>query len=305
MKRFLSIALFSFLFTMISCKKENSAKPTDESVPNIIVKEKDSNGVFQIVQEMNLFVKNDSSIYFDSVQYIMFSTTESLPTLVFNYSHFNRDKYIYIESTKIFPFDDTFAYAIKFDEFNHITNVGEYAFIENTNRLCANYVSLSSYENGKIGWLGFGDNANCGGCSGAYATVAEYFYYNDLIGNDSLVIITSGSGCGPYNGLHDTIIVNYTNKNNNTNVLHLSYPEIPSITGTASSESSVLNKIENIPFPRLNQKLIESIYYNKNQQPFTPIKFNYSYTFDANNRVKTARIYQISQAKEQLFEFTY
>lgn len=252
---------------------------------------------------MNLFAKNDSSIYFDSVQYVMFSPTASLPTLVFNYSHFNRDKYIYIESTKISPFDDTFAYAIKFDEFNHITNVGEYAFIENTNRLCAYYVSLASDENGKIAGFGFGDQANCGGCSAAFATFAEYFYYNAINGNDSLVIITRGASCGAYDIRQDTIIVNYTNINNNTNVLHLSYPEIPPLG--AGVDLSVLDNIKNIPFPRLNQKLIKNIYYNQNQQPFTPIKYNYSYTFDADNRVKTAKIYQISQAKEQLFEFTY
>jgi hypothetical protein len=232
----------------------------------------------------------------------MFSPTESLPTLVFNYSHFNRDKYIYIENTKN-VLDDTFAYAIKFDEYNHITNVGEYAFIENTNRLCANYVSLSSDENGKIVGFGFGDQANCGGCSGAFSTFAEYFYYDAINGNDSLVIITRGASCGPYDYRQDTIIVNYTNINNNTNVLHLSYPEIPPLA--AGVDLSILDNIKNIPFPRLNQKLIESIYYNKNQQPFTPIKYNYNYTFDANNRVKTAKIYQISQAKEQLFEFTY
>ena len=283
----------------VSCKPESKIKPDAiKNIPsNIIVKEKSVSGNFDsVIYDMTLFPSSDS-VFYDSIYF------RNIGTIPFNFSHFDQHKFIYFGDPTIID-SDSFYFTITFDDDNRINNIVDlystnhrYAFPEISRQATFHY----NIEN-KINSFIYGYGSSIGSCN-IYTTGSNGIYYTNHQGNDSLVIFTDVASCNIGAFEYDTIIVNYLSKNNNTNELYLSYPTIPSRTSFTAEYN--LFFLQYVPFPKVNGKLIESVYFNKTQQPFTPIKYNYSYTFDANNRVKTAKIYYFDKAKEELIEFNY
>ncbi len=283
----------------VSCKPENKIKPdVITNIPsNIIVKEKSVSGNFDsVIYDMTLFPSSDS-VFYDSIYF------RNIRTIPFNFSHFDQHKFIYFGDPTIID-SDSLYFTINFDDNNRINNIvdlystnNRYAFPEISRQATFYYTT----EN-KINRFSYGYGNSTWSCN-IYTTGSRGTYYTNSRGNDSLVIQTEVAGCniGAYE--YDTIIVNYLSKNNNTNELYLTYPTISSRTSFTADDN--LFFLQYVPFPKINGKLIESVYYHKFQQPFTPIKYNYSYTYDANNRVKTAKIYYFDKAKEELIEFNY
>ncbi len=312
-KTFQTISLYLIAFiSIISCTND-PLKPTDISnIPsNIIVKEKDSNDVFKIVENINLYKSDDNSVYFDSIRFLTPLNGISLKTIIFNQSRFLSEKIIHtngyfplypdtIRQNVLLP-DDAIVSVIMFDDNNRINKIGEYLFREKEMNVCVPFWKTTYEDNSnRITFLGPARRINydCG-CD-PFFKECEFQYFTNQSGNDSLqIIIDILNPCVGYYQFKDTIVINYTSQSNNTNVVHLSYPALE--MGQALTQFPFLFKIiENIPFPFLNSKLIDNVYFTKNG-----IRYNYIYTFDANNKVKTAKTYNFERDCEQLFEFKY
>jgi len=148
----------------------------------------------------------------------------------------------------------------------------------------------------------YGNRTNSGGCF-LYLSSTRGNFYTSVIGNDSLVLILEGNSCAqPCEDCVDTVIVTFLNKNNNTNLAILSFPSLFSSSSSSSNNNMLL--LQHLPFPNLNGKLIDKIYYS-----FGNLRYTNTYTFDAEGRVKTAKIAQHWSdyiiLKEKLIEFNY
>lgn len=272
--KFLIVLCVAFI---ISCKPENKINPeTIRNTPsNIIVKEKSISGNFDsITVEMTLFQDHDS-VYYDSISYKNFG---GLP---FNFSHFAAHKFIYFGEPNIID-GDSIAFVIQFDDNNFITSITDEYSISANQPYYAGHKADFLYDNNKrMNFFGDGETF-LGGCN-VEATGAHGNYYTNSNGNDSLVILTEVASCNVGAYEYDTIIVNFLSNQNNTNELYLSYPTISSRTNYKVGSS--LSFLQYIPFPKMNGKLIDNVYYSKNG-----FSYKNTYTFDANNRVKTAKI---------------
>ncbi|MBK9330721.1 MAG: hypothetical protein IPM95_15800 [Sphingobacteriales bacterium] len=114
---------------------------------------------------------------------------------------------------------------------------------------------------------------------------------------DSLVVVSEGPSCGSCPYCIDTVIVTFLGTKNYTNVCSLSFPSMPS--GYYPSSNDYLQMLSFLPFPKMNGKLIDNIYYSTNHT-----RYSNTYTFDTAGRVKTARILFFGSS-EKLIEFNY
>ncbi|MDB5227119.1 MAG: hypothetical protein JWN78_1312, partial [Bacteroidota bacterium] len=271
MKNFLFLLIISL--TIFSCKKEAPASKTSSIPWDIVVKQKDSSGTYQVLLKMNLF---PDSIFYDSIQY---ETKDSLFTLIPDDSLFSSDKIIntgfeYPGSTRI--------HAIKFDDQDRYLHFFPYYSLPDKEQLSTTTsIDFNYNSDGTIYSIGYGRISGTYGC-GAGGSGAFMNYLTASNGNDSLLIDVGTLSCyTPVDVTHDTLYVSYTNKHNNVNAFAFSYPTF------ILQFYQVLYGFEYMPFKGLNANLIDHIDGTMNNG-VTKVNLKYNYTFDPNGRVMSA-----------------
>jgi hypothetical protein len=294
-KLYTKILVVVVIASLTSCKRENKITPTLISAlpSNIIVKEKDTNGIFTTILEFSIYANNLDSTYVDSIGF-------GGNFMKFDFSYFNTRKICLNNPIVPIGFDTFSVGVLQFDNLNRLIGlIDNYSFFWSgpDNESLSSKIFYNT-EN-KITGIDIGLKERGGGCMTS-VTGSEFSYFSGLNGNDSLIILCRVAGCAFGPGIPgippDTIIVNYLSKENNTNQYYLSYPSIPSL----GNSNYFLSPYDYLPMPKLNSKLIDHIYYSRNG-----LRYTNAYTFDANNRVKTAKIYYFDKAKEELIEFNY
>ncbi len=294
----ISLYLIAFI-SIISCTND-PLRPADISnIPsNIIVKEKSISGNFDsVVANLSVFSHSDS-VFLDSI----YDNIGNIGIHV-NTSRFAQSRFIYFgNNSDLIDYDgDSVATAVLFDDNNRISWIYEryivnynYQFQEsreigfnydNQNRL----QSLPSY--------GLRTNSGCF----AFLLFSNGNFYSNTLGNDSLVLTIEGPSCGGCPYCVDTVIVTFLNTPNNTKLATLSFPSMVSSSYPSSNDYMLL--MQYLPFPKLNGKLIDKIYYSNGN-----LRYTNSYTFDGEGRVKTAKTakhYVYNTLKEELIEFNY
>lgn len=291
--RFLSIG---FILFMISCQPEN--KITPEAINNlpsgIIVKEKSISGNFDSVTlNISLFAHADTTFTDSIVDNI------GGVTLTINRSKFDANRFMYFgKDTDLSEVDGALVgFAILFDEQNRIKEIDDsYQVNNNQPSPISSQVGFQYNSANKIELLPYYGNLTSGGCN-IYMTSSSSNFYTAANGNDSLMITYEGPSCGAFPFLVDTVTVTFLNTPNNTNLSTLSYPSMPSTYYPCTND--YLQLMAYVPFPYLNGKLVDRIYYSAGN-----LRYTNSYTFDAQGRVKTATIL-FSAGREKLIEFNY
>ena len=264
------------------------------------MKEKSISGNFDsVIYSLKLFKQADS-IFYDSI-HLVANAYSFEGNFSFNYSRFSTYKFIYIDQLLYELFGDTTSTAIFFDDSNRITSVtGAYVINYRTPSYTSESNSFYYDAYGKMNSFNLGSGSDIGSCS-INLTKSEGRFFINSEGNDSMVITTSTASCGACWYCSDSIIVTFLSKANNTNELYLSYPTIPTLTGQPSYNEMFY--FDYIPYPKMNGKLIDKVIYIR--QNGTRFTYTNSYTFDAEERIKTAKIYYFDKAQEELIEFSY
>ncbi len=303
MQRIFKIFTVLIVVFFVSCKPESKIKPDAiKNIPsNIIVKEKSISGNFDsIVLELN-FKKGNDSIFFDSLCVIQNNVTDC--STHFNYDKYLNNNYVYLTPFTIIDGFDLTTALIFDNNKKHVTAIKNNYWIIN-NSPYPDFTEVRFHYNlDKINGCDFGHDFGSSGCSDF--TMSNGVYYQNTRGNDSLVLIIKYPSCARNRDENDTITVNFLPTPNNTNSLFLSFPTMFRTSTLFDPLANFIGPFGYLPLPNLNGKLIESVYFNTWMQLPTPIRYNFSYTFDVYNRVKTAKIYQIGLATEELIEFNY
>lgn len=292
----------SILLLLVSCKKEKSLKDLSPDW-DIVIKQKDSTGIYQELVRMNLF---PDSIFYDSIQY-----SSSLPpffssTKIPDYSLFASDKIIITG----YPHGDSITVsAIELDsEGRYLHFYPEFYYPYKEPITSEPTTDFYYHLDGKISAIGYGTLYGTGGC-GAGGSYASMNYLTAFNGNDSLLIDIGTLSCSAPNDVYrDTIYVSYLDKYNNTRALALTYP----LFIYSNPYTFSLTGFDLLPFKTLDAKLVDhaqgSIIWNNMRFAYTA---DYKYTFDIQGRVKTAVIDQfITSLPQQMrvewkIEFNY
>lgn len=298
----ISLYLIAFI-SIISCTNE-TLKPADKSdIPsNIIVKEKSISGNFDsVVANLTVFSHSDS-VFLDSI----YDNIGNIGIHV-NTSRFAQSRFIYFgNNSDLREFDgDSLTSAFLFDDNNRISWIyDQYSVNYKYPYPLSSEISFKYDNQNRIETVPTYGFRNFGGGCDIQLEGRSGNFYTTTNGMDSLVLTFESPSCGMCPYCTDTVIVTFLNTPNNTNLATLSFPSIPSNSKASSNYFMLL--MQYLPFPKLNGKLIDKVYYSN----FSTGNLSYtnSYTFDAEGRVKTAKIaynYIYNTLKEKLIEFNY
>ncbi len=295
------ILFFIVLGTLILSCQPNRLDPTIiNNIPkNIIVKEKSISGNFDsIITNLTLNFHSDSAFAYGIHDNI--GDTD----IFINQSRFSQHKFIYFsKDNDLRDLDgDSVAMAVLFDDDNRVSWVYDKYVVNYNSPFQVSLEINFNYDitNRLKSLPSYGSRDNGGGCN-VNLLESTGNYYTSATGNDSLVLMYVGPSCGYCYYCVDTVIVTFLNTVNNTNLAILSFPSIPAAGYPSSNDYMQLMQF--LPFPKLNGKLVDKIYYSNLNLSYTN-----SYTFDSEGRIKTAKIaynYLYNTLKERLVEFNY
>lgn len=274
--QFLIVLLFS-----TSCKNEPLRPEDISNIPsNIIVKEKDSNGVYQLMYAIKLFPDN-STLYFDSIH--ITSPLGEEPSVVFDHSKYNSKKYLSVK------YGDG-NYTEHGLEVIHFKNgiIKEY----NVTYDIINDIKIDAFD-GLFDLLSTGYFLSYH--QPIYSSSTGYSIRNEYL-TDSLNTTNIYSFLAANQMLEDSFYTaTFYDIPNKTNLLYLSgvgdkyvysFFNITSYLPTFQygHYAQGLFCINKIPFPGLNMNLVKTVTY-KSPFYFKGVTENYSYLFDAIGRV--------------------
>jgi hypothetical protein len=291
-----SLPAFLVFISIISCKNNLLTPAIVNNIPSgIIVKEKSISGnLDSVVLNISLFSDSNSTLP-DSIR-----DNISGAGININTSRFTNNRFLYFGNDNILDVfeGDTTAFAVLFDDDDKISGINDkYAVNRNAPFYVSGQVGFTYDSDNRIKELPYyGYDAN-GGCMIFMRSSVGNFYTNSS-GKDSLVVVYDyGPSCGACPFCKDTVIVNFRSEYNTTHCVSLSFPSMPS--NYYPSSNDYLQLMAYMPFPKLNGKLIDKIYYSSGN-----IRYTNLYTFDSQGRVKTAKIF-FSVGREKLLEFNY
>jgi len=285
---------------LISCNND-SLRPTQTSnIPShIIVKEKSIIGNFDsVVADYSLTAPSDTE--FVGSIYDNLNQTD----LFINRSRFAQNKFIYFsKDNELRDYDgDSVAMTVLFDNNNRIIGVyNQYSVNYNYPFQLSTEITFEYNNQNRLKSAPtFGTRNNGGGCS---INLFEWVgaFYTTSTGMDSLVLTHEAPSCSGCYGCVDTVAVTFLEKSNNTNLATLSFPSKP--VSNYCSSNNYMFFMQYLPFPKLNGKLIDKVYYFTENYQYTN-----TYTFDDAGRVKTAKIiynFLYGNIQEKLIEFNY
>lgn len=255
MQRILFISIVSII--VIACNPNNNRIIPVADLSNIIVKEKNISGVFVTQLEYKLFYDSDS-IFFDSIQTID-PITQTKSTMVFDFNNYSTKNYLVIKYNN--QIDSANAEILKFTNGKVVAYL-KYYDLKNDDATNSEVVDFTSTD------------------SILYAVTTRqltpdqnlYHFSLDAFSQDSMHVFSINTETFAPNFEYTSY---FLNKQNNTNSLLLS-GFIPTDFDKIPFFGSY------IPFPKLNMKLVNSTRH------FGTLSPNVVYTFDSNNRVKTA-----------------
>lgn len=279
-----------------ACKEDTVFQETLSNTPtNIILKEKDVSGAYQLVYDFKLFLRQDS-LYLDSVQIVSRNGKEA--TVIFDYRNFDTKGYAAIkygdgssseDNLEIIRFEDKLI-SKYLPSYNIIDDL-EYAtyrtdFTLTDSRLFSSYDNpVSGSGSGLSVWNEFFTAVN--------SPAGFTSFYSQGTPADSLCTVT------------------FYDKPNNTRLLSLSgqkfsfgsllLPDFDFSTHTSKGRFMV----ENLPFTQLNMKLVATVDNIRSNSVES-----YTYAFDTNGRVKKVTIvakdiFSEENIKEQTLELYY
>lgn len=298
-KIFQSVFLFLIAFLSIVSCTNDPLRPTDISnIPSgIIVKEKSISGNFDsVVVNLTIFSNNDS-VFLDSIYDNIGNAGVPINTSRF------AQRFIYFGNNRdLIDYDgDSVTTAVVFDDSNRISWVYERYAVNRNYQFQESHEIGFNYDNQNrlqsLPSYGLRTNSGCF----AFMLFSHGNFYSSSSGNDSLVLTIEGPSCGVCPYCVDTVIVTFLNTPNNTKLATLSFPSMVSSSYPSSNDYMLL--MQYLPFPKLNGKLIDKIYYSNGN-----LRYTNSYTFDGEGRVKTAKTakhYVYNTLKEELIEFNY
>lgn len=277
---------------IIACRHDNSLQPAIlNNLPSgIIVKQKDSSGVFQIKEQYKLF-PDSNHIFFDSIQIAKTAYTNYITSILFDYSLYNT-KNLVVLNYNGWGVDSINANVLEFEN-------------GRINRLYAGYDLISfqpydiglkfDYNDSLLYWVDALENT---------PDINAFHFNTTYFGNDSFEISSLDGSNFNFNFYYRAY---YNQHPNNTNSLILSgYPFLKTNVGNYP-ESLVCDALSVIPFPKLHTNLVgyvrdidvDSIAPKYIRQP----DVNYNYTYDENGRVKTAIVNNLGT--EFMIEYKY